>query len=223
LVVDNDKGSATLMEEVFAWQGAEVRAVSDAAAASALINRVKFDGIFLELNLEEVDGVELTRRIRQSAWNAKTPIVLVGKSDAKAVARAFKAGGTFFLSKPLKRDAVKRALISTRGVMIEERRRYGRIAVARPLQCLFGARELQDCALRNLSLGGMLFQDDGTLRPKDKVRLSFRFATGEPLIIVRAAVARADGKGTVGVRFTSISPDDRERIRKQIAREVDNR
>ncbi len=223
LVIENDRSAAMLMTQVFTSQGADVQTVGDAAAASALTSQVKFDGIFLELSAADINGVELTQQIRKSSWNARTPIVLVSRNaDAQAAARAFQAGGTFFLPRPLKQNAIRRALLSTRAVMIDERRRYSRISLASPLQCFAGARELTGCVASNLSSSGMLFEEDGSLSPQDKVRLSFRLEKGSPFIMARAFVVRVDEARHAGVRFVAMSDDDRERIRKRIAAEVDN-
>ena len=224
LVVENERWAATLMAEVFTSQGADVQAASDAASALVLTSRFKFDGIFLELSLTGTDSIELTQSIRQSSWNTKTPIVLVSRNaDSRAAARAFQAGGTFFLPRPLKQNAIRRALQSTRAVMIDERRRYSRIPLSSTIQCFVGARELPGCLARNLSSTGMLFEEDGTLNLQDKVRLLFRLEKRSPLVMARALVVRVDDERRAGVRFLAMSNEDRERIRKRIAVEVDNR
>jgi CheY-like chemotaxis protein len=211
------------MAQVFGAQGAEVQVVGDAPAALVLAGKAKFDGIFLELNLVGMDGVELTQRIRRSSWNTRTPIVLVGRNpDAHAAARGFEVGGTFFLPRPLSQNSILRALISIRPVMLHERRRYRRIGLSSPLQCFVGARELAGCVTRNLSSTGMLFDQDGTLHPHDKVRLLFRLERGSYPVMARALVIWVDAERRAGVRFTRMSDDDRERLRKRIAVEVDN-
>lgn len=223
LVIEGDKSASALMTQSFTSQGAEVYAVGDFDAASAMLHEAKFDGIFLDLSLPARGGIELMRRVRDSSRNSKTPVVLLGKStDSRAAAEAFRAGGTFFLCKPLQRKALRQAFNSARPVMLNERRRYWRIPLSTPLQCLVGGRELSGCLTRNISLSGILVQDNEILQPHNKVLLSFRLAEAGPLIIVRGVVVRRDERGQVGVRFTSINPADHERILNRIAREVDN-
>ena len=187
LIIENDRSAAAVMTQVFSSQGAEVQAVSDAASASVLTSRAKFDGIFLELNLTDMDGPDLTQRIRQSSWNSRTPIVLVSRNaDAHAAARAFQMGGTFYL--PLKGNAIRRALLSTSGVMFDERVRYSRTSFRNPIQCFVGSRELTGCVARNLSAGGMLFEGDGTLKPQERIIVLFCLAQGGHVIMARAVV-----------------------------------
>jgi len=177
LIIENDRSAAAVMTQVFSSEGAEVQTVSDAASASVLTSRAKFDGIFLELNLTDMDGIELTQRIRRSSWNSRTPIVLVSRNaDAHAAARAFQMGATFYL--PLKGNAIRRALLSTSAVMFDERVRYSRTSFRNPIQCFVGSRELTGCVARNISVNGMLFEGDGTLKPQRGSSSSFAWSRG---------------------------------------------
>ena len=93
LIVEDDAPTLELMGEVLASLKAEVRAVSDSEAASALVNQERFDGIFLDLQMPKVDGFELTRRIRRSSWNKSAPIVVVtGEDDVKTMEKALCCG-----------------------------------------------------------------------------------------------------------------------------------
>jgi CheY-like chemotaxis protein len=105
LVVEDDAPTLELMDEVLTSLKADVHAVSDSEAALALVNQERFDGIFLDLQMPKMDGFELTRRIRKSSWNKSAPIVVVtGEDDVKTMERAFAAGTTFFLQKPVDRQ-----------------------------------------------------------------------------------------------------------------------
>ena len=64
LVVEDDLASLELMTEVFTSLKAEVRPVSDSEKAADMVNREKFDGIFLDLEMPKVNGFDLARRIR---------------------------------------------------------------------------------------------------------------------------------------------------------------
>ena len=77
LLVEDDLPSLEMMTEVFGSLNAEVRPVSDSERAAAMVNKERFDGIFLDLEMPKVSGLELARRIRMSSWNKSTPIVVV--------------------------------------------------------------------------------------------------------------------------------------------------
>jgi len=63
LVVEDDPACLELMTEVFTSLKAEVRPISDSEKAADLVNREKFDGIFLDL---EKTGCKLAERNRVS-------------------------------------------------------------------------------------------------------------------------------------------------------------
>jgi CheY-like chemotaxis protein len=69
-----------------------------------LVAAERFDGMFVDLEMPKVHRFELVRRIRQSSWNQSTPIIIVTGSERPAAMKlGFKAGGSFFLQKPIER------------------------------------------------------------------------------------------------------------------------
>jgi DNA-binding response OmpR family regulator len=67
LIVEDDIASLELMAEVFTSLKAEVRPLDDSQKAARLVNEEKFGGIFLDLEMPNVHGFDLARRIRNSS------------------------------------------------------------------------------------------------------------------------------------------------------------
>lgn len=217
LVVDDDVPTLELMREVLISLGVDVHAFRDSELAAALITQEKFDGIFLDLMMPKVDGFELARQIRRSPSNSRSPIVIVtGRTDRKTMDDAFAAGATFFLHKPVNKANLIRLLNSTRGSMLEERRRYKRASLRTPVTCRAGAHTFTGLSA-NLSQSGILFESDGSLKPGSSVRLAFRLPEQKAALEVEGVVARVDEKRRAGVRFTEISAEDRQRLRDLVA------
>lgn len=222
MVVEDDLATLELMFDVLSSFGVEVRPVSDSEQAAALINQEKFDSIFLDLIMPRINGFELARKIRQSSWNCRTPIVVVtGREAQETMAEAFGAGATFFLQKPVDRAKLLKLLNSTRGTMLEERRRFKRISIRTDVACRVDSREFTGPS-SNLSQEGILFQGDGSLRPGNLVRLSFCLPGQKLPIETKGVVVRIDEKQRAGVRHTEISPEDRSRIGDLIASQSDS-
>jgi len=124
LIVEDDAASLELVQEVLRSLGAEVYPLGDSLQAAALVESQKFDGVFLDLLMPALDGFELARRIRRSKINGRTPIiVLSGSEDRQTMARAFEAGATFFLAKPLEKRKLVRLYNTALGSMLNESRR----------------------------------------------------------------------------------------------------
>ena len=92
LVVDDDVALLDLMSEVLASDDTEVTPMNDSENAAALVQKERFDGIFLDLKMPKIGGLELAKRIRQTALNKSTPIIVVNRrgptnSNATSVRR----------------------------------------------------------------------------------------------------------------------------------------
>jgi CheY-like chemotaxis protein len=215
LVVEDDIACLELMTEVFESLEAEVRPVSDSREAVGLIEKEKFDGIFLDLEMPNVDGFELARRVRGSSWNRTTPIVIVtGRDERQAMQEAFAIGATFFLQKPVDRQRLSMLFRSVRGGMEENRRRSTRAPIQTEVSCEVGSRTVRGVTW-NLSQGGMQVEADG-LQPGEMVRVSFHLPASR--IDITAAGTVVWAKNTrQGIRFTKVSEQNQKSIRDFIA------
>lgn len=217
LVVEDDPITLELIADVLTSLGARVRSFVDSQRADTVIHQEKFDGIFLDLVMPKLDGFQLARRIRQSSLNRRTPIMIVtGLIDKRTIEKAFAAGATFFLEKPLDRQKLTRLLESTRGSMLAERRRLRRVPVSIQVTCRLDSRTITGMSY-NVSEGGILFQGDGSIQPGDRVELSFRLPNQRVITQGTGTVARVDQHKRVGVEFTHINLTERQRIRRFVA------
>src|ERR1700690_192834 len=60
---------------------------TDSAHAVELLHNRKFDSVFLDVNMPPPDGIELTRLIRASGPNQRTPVIIVGGEEDPSVVR----------------------------------------------------------------------------------------------------------------------------------------
>ena len=211
LVVEDDLASLELMAEVFTSLEAEVRPVSDSLEAAGLIDSEKFDGIFLDLEMPNLDGFELAKRIRRSSWNKATPIVIVtGRDERQTMQDAFALGATFFLQKPVDRQKLSILFRTVRGGMLENRRRSIRVPLQTDVTCTAGSRTVRGMTW-NLSQGGIQVEAGG-LQPGHAVQLSFRLPVSHTDIIAAGTVVWANDKRQ-GIRFTIVSEQNQQAIR----------
>ncbi len=215
LIVEDDSASLDLMAEIFTSLNAEVCAVSDSERAADLVNREKFDGIFLDLEMPNMNGLDLARRIRGSSWNKSVPIVIVtGRDDRRTMQDAFAIGATFFLQKPVDRQKLTGLFRAVRGTLLENRRRYTRVPLQTSVICSVGSRTMQG-AVWNLSSGGIQVEI-GILQPRDSVTLSFRLPQSGIAIDAVGVVVWAKEQRQ-GIQFTKVSPQTQQAIQEFIA------
>lgn len=215
LVVENDLASLELMTEVFTTLKADVRPLSDAQEAAVLVDREKFDGIFVDLEMPVLDGPELAKKIRRSSWNRSTPIVIVtGREQREAMQRCFSTGATFFLQTPIDKNRLIRLFHTVHGTILENRRRYMRVPVQTTVSCVVGSRSLIGISW-NISQGGMQVEVD-SLRAHDAVRLSLKLPeSGVTIDAVGTVVWTKDRRQ--GIQFTKVAG----KIQKEIKRFIE--
>ncbi len=128
LVIDDDENFLLLVKRIFErHKSAIVHDVTDGMTAIALIRRYKYDGIFLDLNMPGVHGLEVARVIRASDPNRDTPVIVVTAEKTLAGMReARRAGATFILTKPVDQKALKKLFDTTQGAMWAEREKRKR-------------------------------------------------------------------------------------------------
>jgi two-component system cell cycle response regulator len=103
MVVDGSKVTRTVIARTLeeAMEGARVTAVATSCEAlHHLKQESHFDLLTTALMLEDVDGLELTRRVRQSEKHRHIPVIVIsGDADARLQAQMFAAGVTDFFDK----------------------------------------------------------------------------------------------------------------------------
>jgi CheY-like chemotaxis protein len=208
LVVDNDPASVALMTEVFTSLQADIQPLGDSREAATVVNQKKFDGVFLEVDM---NGFELAKMVRQSSPNKYTPIVMVTRlEESDTMYEAFAAGGTFFLKKPVDRLTLVNLLETIQQPLFEERRRYTRVPLQTEVTCCVGSNTVTGMTW-NLSQGGMQIEVPG-LQCRDKVQLSFR--TPNPRVLIEATGTVAWAKDDrQGIHFTAMSVEHQQIVR----------
>jgi CheY-like chemotaxis protein len=211
LIVEDDIASLELMDEVFTSLKAKVCPVSDSREAAGLVEKEKFDGIFLDLEMPNLNGFDLARLIRKSSWNKSTPIIIVtGRDERQTMQEAFAIGATFFLQKPVDRQKLNILFRSVQGGMLENRRRSTRVPIQTDVTCEMGSRIVRGVTW-NLSQGGIQVEASG-LRPGAAVRLSFRLPVSGIAINADGTVVWADDRRQ-GIQFTKVSIQNQQSIR----------
>lgn len=105
LLIDDDPVFTELLHSnLDAWGFDDITLADSAAAAIELVERqrVPFDCFLIDIMMEEMDGIELCAHLRGRAECRSTPMIMITAGDAaQYMERAFKAGATDFMRKPL--------------------------------------------------------------------------------------------------------------------------
>ncbi len=111
LVVDDHLDTVHTMAYLLRDRGHEVRFAINGYAALELARDFSPDVVVLDLNLPDIDGVDVARKIKQSPRGKSIRIfALTGREKAGDTLRAFEAGCEQHLSKPLDPSVLDRLL-----------------------------------------------------------------------------------------------------------------
>ena len=101
LIVDDDPGQRFLMRTALE-RDFEVIEAADGVEGCRLYEERHPDLLLTDLMMPRMDGYELCRKLRSHARSADVPIVVAtSRDDIEAIVRAYDAGATDFLPKPV--------------------------------------------------------------------------------------------------------------------------
>lgn len=102
LVADDDPIYRDVATEALEKSGHLITVAKDGGEALELLSSETFDAAIVDLSMPVADGLEVIAKLRAGVRNAQIPVIVItGHDDAAAVERAYLAGATSFLTKPL--------------------------------------------------------------------------------------------------------------------------
>jgi CheY-like chemotaxis protein len=213
LVVDDEPVMLDLLNEGLIQAKCAPRCVESGQEALDLINKEKFDGIFLDWMMPGMDGLELVKNILRSDSNSACPIVMVtAKSDREAMKECFKAGVSFFLQKPVSFEQIQSLVLAAYDLMLQEHLRYHRVPfetnVIFQWQSESSQEEIRGTSV-NISGSGMCAILDSA--PPSGVLVNVKFSLdGAPnLLDLTGLIVQVWPNNRVGIRFINLAQDQR--------------
>ncbi len=117
LVVDDDEGSARLVERILGKAGYQCELCKDGKTALTVAEQENVDVVVTDVRMPQMSGIELCRQLRAS-WPKLPVILMTSYGSIPDAVEAMREGAFSYLSKPLDeeqlRSLVARALEMTR-------------------------------------------------------------------------------------------------------------
>ncbi len=105
LTVDDASTIRKMVAFTLKAAGHEVLEAGDGLEALKVVATRPVDAIISDINMPNLDGIELTRRLRAMPATARTPVVLLTtESDAEKKAQGRAAGATGWIVKPFNQE-----------------------------------------------------------------------------------------------------------------------
>jgi len=108
LIVDDSRSMRQLVRSALEAGGHEVHEGEHGRAALAVLQRQQVDLVVTDVNMPEMDGLELTRAIRQLDAHRFLPILILTTESGDAIKnRGREAGATGWLVKPFNPEQLR--------------------------------------------------------------------------------------------------------------------
>jgi len=106
IYIDDDATNRALLGDMLAVEGIEITEAGDARTGLKLIENGRFDLIFMDLRMPDMNGLTAIRQLRASGGRQQAiPIVVVTADPSEGVKSMCRtAGATDFLEKPISMD-----------------------------------------------------------------------------------------------------------------------
>ena len=102
LIIEDDEAFRFLLRIHLSSEGYRVRVAEDGVAGGRALLEQRPDLIVSDVNMPFLNGFELLALTRSDASTANIPVILLsGRSDGDAMAKAMELGATDFLVKPV--------------------------------------------------------------------------------------------------------------------------
>jgi len=194
----------------------EVHVPTTSQEAADRAENEKFDGIFLDVAMPDLNGFDLAKIVRSSVSNKTTPIIIVtGLEEQDALHHAFSVGATFFLQKPLSKQSLVTVLDKIKKPRRGNLRRFTRAPLNTGITCTVATRTMRGLTW-NISQGGIQLEVAG-LQQGDTIAMSFILPDPATLIKAEGVIIWVQEERQ-GVYFTGLSIDAQERIGNFVTR-----
>lgn len=112
LVVEDNPVNTVLMKEILEMLGCTVYDVVNGMDALESLSSTCPDIIFMDINLPDIDGIEVTKKIKEYGYCSHAPIYAVTAAAMKGDEEKFKeAGFDGYLAKPITIAELKSIII----------------------------------------------------------------------------------------------------------------
>jgi DNA-binding response OmpR family regulator len=211
LIVDGEPPIGEILEEVLKSEGAKAVTMALGSEAADYAHAQKFDVIFVDSSSPLSDGIELTRKIRSSACNHRTPIVMITTPKYTGfLTEGFEAGASFMIYKPIDRARLLRLVRLMQGVIENEMRRFRRVAVEVKVLVESGGDQVAAATI-DLSLNGALVRAERIFPSGSLVKINLFVAPTQP-VVGHGLVMRTVSNNQMGIQFEGLSFSESTRL-----------
>ncbi len=209
LLLSCDKEIAESLSQTARSMAIQIENCSDPELAMIKLARSKFEGVVVDLGLE--DGFEFLTRLRKLSLNRSAVSYAVLRNNLEQLP-AFQAGANFVFERPVSHSAA-RVFKASYSLMVRERRRYFRYPVKCEVQVRRGATEFAGTSV-NLSETGISLKVGQAIPVGSKLGLRLHLPGEEEYLQLSGEVCWAEESGRIGVHLQNVNTEVAQTLRE---------
>lgn len=184
--------------------------------ALRLLHTRKFDAIIVDSHFG-MQSASILEEVRFTSSNRTAVTFAISSADMDSSMRKL---SSFVFDGPISSESVRRTLRAAYGLVLRERRRYFRCPICIPVLILKGLPNEVRCHSINISEGGLALNTSVSLQPGEQVRLQFVLPSRQGPWIIGGTICWGKVE-RLGVRITSISPEQKSELQEWLARKLE--
>lgn len=217
LLLSQDQEMIDVVQRALLDLGIGVEVYSTADWAREDLSESHFDAVIVDCEVSGATGV--LQMLRTSANNNRALTFAITNADA-GLHNAFDLGANLALQKPISIERARSSLRAAYGLIMQERRRYFRLALDIPVRVCVSDRTTTVANSMNISEGGMALRSEDDLPLNGSLKLAFLLPGQKTDFEVRAVVVWKDPRGHAGLRFEPMSNPARQKLNDWLAEQT---
>jgi len=114
LVVDDMESNRNAIKAFLFFFSFDVELAKDGLEAKTFFEKNKYDLVFSDIEMPNMNGFELLNWVRRSSQNRSVPVVMLSSLDSpEVIERCKRIGATAYIVKPFTREKMQEALQKT--------------------------------------------------------------------------------------------------------------
>jgi len=217
LLLSQDQEMIDVVQRALLDLGIGVEVYSTADWAREDLADSHFDAVIIDCDVSGATGLLQTLRTNPNNNRALTFAITNADSSLRST---FDLGANLALQKPISIERARSSLRAAYGLIMQERRRYFRLALDIPVRVAVNDRKQIVANSMNISEGGMALRSDDDLPLNGLLKLSFLLPGQKADLELRGVVVWKDPRGHAGVRFEPMAVGTRQTLNDWLAEQV---
>ena len=217
LLLSQDQSMIDVLQRALLDLGIGVEVYSTAEWAREDLSDSHFDAVIVDCDVS--GAASILEMLHSSANNSRALTFAITNADS-GLHNAFGLGANLALQKPITVERARSSLRAAYGLIMQERRKYFRLALDIPVRVVIGERSGTVANSMNISEGGMAIRSEDDLPLNGVVKLAFLLPGQKSELEARAVVVWKDPRGHLGLRFEPMSAESRQKLNNWLSEQT---